>query len=245
METRQRRSFTDDYKRQAVDLVASSGRSIGSVAKELGLRDSVLRRWVRLLAHGTAHHPCGAHRCPVATHVACHRGLGRRLAPAGSAHRWPIRRDRSTGPSRPGMFAPDDGAWHRADHFERHGGRDRHWRRILQRPRLRRLARTGAQTKSRRETARSSAKSRGAAIATCAFCSCRRHDVQLELGRPLDREVGGLGAFEDFVDVCAARRCTSASEEPQTIGPRRCDPMIALGPFRTWARATAMSALPR
>src|SRR6266850_258535 len=45
----------------------------------------------------------------------------RRLAPAGSAHRWPIRRDRSTGPSRSGMFAPDDGAWHRADHFECHG----------------------------------------------------------------------------------------------------------------------------
>jgi transposase len=38
MEGRQRRSFTDDYKRQAVDLVASSSRSIGSVAKELGLR---------------------------------------------------------------------------------------------------------------------------------------------------------------------------------------------------------------
>src|SRR5260221_7543112 len=46
MEARQRRSFTNDYKRQSVDLVASSGRSIGSVAKELGLRDSVLRRWV-------------------------------------------------------------------------------------------------------------------------------------------------------------------------------------------------------
>ena len=46
MERRQRRSFTEDYKRQAVDLAASSGRSIGSVAKELGLRDSVLRRWV-------------------------------------------------------------------------------------------------------------------------------------------------------------------------------------------------------
>ncbi len=30
MERPQRRSFTDDYKRQAVDLVASSGRSIGS-----------------------------------------------------------------------------------------------------------------------------------------------------------------------------------------------------------------------
>ena len=46
MEVRQRRSFTEDYKRQAAELVLSSGRSIGSVAKELGLRDSVLRRWV-------------------------------------------------------------------------------------------------------------------------------------------------------------------------------------------------------
>src|SRR5712664_3874812 len=54
METRQRRSFTDDYKRQAVDLVASSGRSIGSVAKELGLRDSVLRRWVEQRGAGGA-----------------------------------------------------------------------------------------------------------------------------------------------------------------------------------------------
>jgi transposase len=43
---RPRRSFTEEYKRQAVGLVLSSGRSITSVAKELGLRDSVLRRWV-------------------------------------------------------------------------------------------------------------------------------------------------------------------------------------------------------
>jgi transposase len=43
---RQRRSFTEEYKRQAVELVVSSGRSITSVGKELGLRDSVLRRWV-------------------------------------------------------------------------------------------------------------------------------------------------------------------------------------------------------
>lgn len=46
MPERQRRSFTEDYKRQAVELAVSSGRSIGSVAKELGLRDSVLRRWM-------------------------------------------------------------------------------------------------------------------------------------------------------------------------------------------------------
>lgn len=40
---RQRRSFTEEYKRQAVELV--SRRSVTSVAKKLGLRDSVLRRW--------------------------------------------------------------------------------------------------------------------------------------------------------------------------------------------------------
>jgi transposase len=38
MEGRPRRSFTEDYKRQCAELVASSGRSITSVAKELGLR---------------------------------------------------------------------------------------------------------------------------------------------------------------------------------------------------------------
>src|ERR1700737_1550059 len=62
MEGRQRRSFTDDYKRQAVDLVASSGRSIGSVAKELGLRDSVLRRWVE--QRGAGRQPTAAPRRP-------------------------------------------------------------------------------------------------------------------------------------------------------------------------------------
>ena len=49
MEGRPRRSFTDDYKRQAAELVVSSGRSITAVGKELGLRDSVLRRWVEKL----------------------------------------------------------------------------------------------------------------------------------------------------------------------------------------------------
>jgi transposase-like protein len=47
---RSRRSFTEDYKRQCAELVVSSGRLITSVAKELGLRDSVLRRWVEQFA---------------------------------------------------------------------------------------------------------------------------------------------------------------------------------------------------
>ena len=62
MKRRERRSFTDDYKRQAVDLVASSGRPIGSVAKELGLRDSVLRRWVE--NRGAGREPTAAPRRP-------------------------------------------------------------------------------------------------------------------------------------------------------------------------------------
>src|SRR5258708_40171063 len=62
MKERQRRSVRDDYKRQAVDLVASSGRSIGSVAKELGVRDSVLRRWVE--QRGAGLEPTAAARRP-------------------------------------------------------------------------------------------------------------------------------------------------------------------------------------
>jgi len=63
MERRRRRAFTDDYKRQAVDLVASSGRSVGSVAKELGLRDSVLRRWLE--QRGAGREPTAATRRPI------------------------------------------------------------------------------------------------------------------------------------------------------------------------------------
>jgi transposase len=49
MEGRRRRSFTEDYKRQAVEVLISSGRPVASVAKELGLRDSILRRWAQNL----------------------------------------------------------------------------------------------------------------------------------------------------------------------------------------------------
>src|SRR5262245_60556291 len=75
MEGSRRRSFTEDYKRQAVDLVASSGRSIGSVAKELGLRDSVLRRWMeqrgaRLEPTAAARRPPTQATLPSADHAA-------------------------------------------------------------------------------------------------------------------------------------------------------------------------------
>lgn len=40
-----RRSFTDEFKREAVSLLASSGRPLIQVATELGIQPSMLRSW--------------------------------------------------------------------------------------------------------------------------------------------------------------------------------------------------------
>ena len=107
MEGRQRRSFTDDYKRQAVDLVASSGRSIGSVAKELGpccivpavdelrlerVKEALHRSIVIAVA-------LAAHRCPETdgSHqlAVIRRGiLNAATGMVDQAGTWPLRRDR-------------------------------------------------------------------------------------------------------------------------------------------------------
>jgi transposase-like protein len=50
MEDRQRRNrrqFTAEFKRDAVELVRSSGRPIAQIARELGIYDSTLGNWVR------------------------------------------------------------------------------------------------------------------------------------------------------------------------------------------------------
>jgi transposase len=41
-----RRVFPESFKREAVDRVATSGLSAGAVARELGLHETVLRRWM-------------------------------------------------------------------------------------------------------------------------------------------------------------------------------------------------------
>ena len=43
-----RRVFPESFKREAVDRVATSGLSVGKVAAELGLHETVLRRWMTL-----------------------------------------------------------------------------------------------------------------------------------------------------------------------------------------------------
>jgi transposase len=44
---RTRREFTKEFKRDAVELVRTSGRSIAQIARELGIYDSTLGNWVR------------------------------------------------------------------------------------------------------------------------------------------------------------------------------------------------------
>ena len=42
-----RRQFTEEFKRDAVELVCSTGRPIAQIAHELGIYDSTLGNWVR------------------------------------------------------------------------------------------------------------------------------------------------------------------------------------------------------
>jgi transposase len=42
-----RRRFTEEFKRDAVDLVRGTGRPIAQIAGELGIYDSTLGNWVR------------------------------------------------------------------------------------------------------------------------------------------------------------------------------------------------------
>lgn len=44
---RARRTFTDDYKADAVALVQNSGKSVGQVATDLDLTETALREWVK------------------------------------------------------------------------------------------------------------------------------------------------------------------------------------------------------
>jgi transposase-like protein len=47
MAKRKRRAFTTEFKAEAVRLVRESGKSVPTVARELDLTETALRRWVR------------------------------------------------------------------------------------------------------------------------------------------------------------------------------------------------------
>ena len=44
----QRREFTAEYKDEAVKLVINTGRPVATVARELGVKEQTLGRWVNL-----------------------------------------------------------------------------------------------------------------------------------------------------------------------------------------------------
>lgn len=50
MAKRKRRSFTNEFKAQAVRIVRESGKPVGAVARELDLTETALRAWVRQAA---------------------------------------------------------------------------------------------------------------------------------------------------------------------------------------------------
>ena len=52
MSKKARRSFTPEFKAEAVALVHASGKSIGQVARDLGLTETALREWVRRASEG-------------------------------------------------------------------------------------------------------------------------------------------------------------------------------------------------
>ncbi len=47
MTKRHRRKFTDEFKAETVKLIRTSGRTVGSVARELNIGETVVRRWVQ------------------------------------------------------------------------------------------------------------------------------------------------------------------------------------------------------
>jgi transposase len=44
---KKRRSFTPEFKAEAVELVRASGKSVAQIAKDLALTETSLREWVR------------------------------------------------------------------------------------------------------------------------------------------------------------------------------------------------------
>ena len=58
---RKRRKFTPQFKAEAVQLVLSTGKGVGQVAKELDLTETALRRWLqRAEAEGASTPSSGA-----------------------------------------------------------------------------------------------------------------------------------------------------------------------------------------
>ena len=81
MDRRQRRVFPESFKREAVERVATSGLSANRVAAELGVHETVLRRWMTqfgVQATGTPRRPSTQAAAPSPSDLAAENARLRR-----------------------------------------------------------------------------------------------------------------------------------------------------------------------
>jgi transposase len=59
------RTFTREFKLEAVQLVQTSGKSMSQIARDLGIADSTLHHWCKQLSeHGDTAFPGSGHQTP-------------------------------------------------------------------------------------------------------------------------------------------------------------------------------------
>src|SRR2546429_9097836 len=62
---KEQRTFTQEFKQEAVQLVRSSKKSQAQVARDLGIADSTLHHWCKLFAENGEHaFPGSGHQTP-------------------------------------------------------------------------------------------------------------------------------------------------------------------------------------
>lgn len=60
MERRTRRTFSEEFKSRAVELCRTSGKTVAEIAKDLGVADSGLRKWLKQAEIDAGRGPVGA-----------------------------------------------------------------------------------------------------------------------------------------------------------------------------------------
>ena len=58
--TTERRNYTEEFKREAVQLMETSGKPIAELARDLGINDNNLYRWRRLYGSQSQTNPNGS-----------------------------------------------------------------------------------------------------------------------------------------------------------------------------------------
>ncbi|MBN3729543.1 transposase [Burkholderia sp. Tr-20390] len=82
--SKQRRSFSPEFKQQAACLVLDQGYSFTEASRSVGVGESVLRRWVQQLQMERQGSRCRAKSSPRISNVS---GNSRRVSNASSARR--------------------------------------------------------------------------------------------------------------------------------------------------------------